>query len=102
MGYGLFRALPGVHDVLVTVIGAMQSIVANLAPAKGRQDHTAWPSARKVIRLMTCGVHRIPLPTFVTIAIRPSLRRRDGAEHAADLGSAAIATACGTLTRRAM
>ena len=33
---GLLRALPGVHDLLVTVIGAMQSIVANLTPAKGR------------------------------------------------------------------
>ena len=30
---GLLRALPGVHDFLVTVIGAMQSIVANLTPA---------------------------------------------------------------------
>jgi len=30
---------------LVTVIGAMQSIVANLTPAKGRQDHTTSPSA---------------------------------------------------------
>jgi len=39
---GLLRALPGVHDLLVTVIGAMQSIVANLTPAKGRQDHTTW------------------------------------------------------------
>ena len=38
---------------LVTVIGAMQSIVANLTPAKGRQDHTTSPSARSVIRLMT-------------------------------------------------
>jgi hypothetical protein len=42
---GLLRALPGVHDFLVTVIGAMQSIVANLAPAKGCQDHTTSPSA---------------------------------------------------------
>jgi hypothetical protein len=42
---GLLRALPGVRDVLVTVISAMQSIVANLTPAKGRQDHTTSPSA---------------------------------------------------------
>ena len=42
---GFLRALPGVRDVLVTVIGAMQSIVANLAPAKGRQNHTTSPSA---------------------------------------------------------
>ena len=43
--YGFLRDLPGVRDVLVTVIGAMQSIVANLTPAKGRQDHTTSPSA---------------------------------------------------------
>jgi hypothetical protein len=43
--YGFLRDLPGVHDVLVTVIGAMQSIVANLTPAKGRQNHTTSPSA---------------------------------------------------------
>ena len=47
--YGLLRALPGVHDVLVTVIGAMQSIVANLTPAKGRQDHTTSPSAQAAL-----------------------------------------------------
>src|SRR5215471_14083462 len=34
--YGFLRDLLGVRDVLVTVIGAMQSIVANLTPAKGR------------------------------------------------------------------
>src|SRR6516164_9284382 len=44
---GFLRALPGVHDVLVTVIGAMQSILANLAPAKGRQNHTTSPSASR-------------------------------------------------------
>ena len=47
--YGFLRALPGVHDVLVTVIGAMQSIVANLTPAKGRQDHTTSPSAQAAL-----------------------------------------------------
>jgi hypothetical protein len=47
---GFLRALPGVHDVLVTVIGAMQSIVANLTPAKGRQNHTTLPSAHNITR----------------------------------------------------
>ena len=42
---GFLRDLPGVRDFLVTVIGAMPSIVANLTPAKGRQDHTTSPSA---------------------------------------------------------
>ena len=42
---GFLRDLPGVHDFLVTVIGAMPSTLANLTPAKGRQDHTTSPSA---------------------------------------------------------
>jgi hypothetical protein len=31
----------------------MRSIIANLTPASGRQDHTASPSASNVIRLLT-------------------------------------------------
>ena len=77
--YGFLRALPGVHDLLVTVIGAMQSIVANLTPAKGRQDHTTSPSAHNIARQSMWRVHRIPRSTSVTIAKRPSYRARDGA-----------------------
>jgi len=52
-------------------------LLENLTPASGRQDHTTSPSARNVIRprataRLTCRVHRIPHPTSVTIAIRPS------------------------------
>src|SRR5258707_8861562 len=43
----------------------------------GLQDHTTSPSACNISRLLTCRVHRIPLPTFVTIAKRPSYRERD-------------------------
>ncbi len=43
---GLLRALPGEPGFLATIISAMRkSIVANLTPASGRQDHTASPSA---------------------------------------------------------
>ena len=42
--YGFLRALPGVHDLLVTV--AARSSPADLAPAKGCQDHTS-SSVRK-------------------------------------------------------
>jgi len=45
----------------------------------GHQDHTALPSASSIVRQLTRRGHRIPLPTFVTIAIRPSAWRRDGA-----------------------
>jgi hypothetical protein len=34
----------------------------------------------------TSRVHRIPLPTSVTIASRPSSRERDGDRYAGDLG----------------
>ena len=51
---------------------------ANLTPASGRQDHTTSPSARNVIRLLTCRVHRIPSPASVTIAKRPFCVGRDG------------------------
>jgi hypothetical protein len=47
-----------------------------------------------VIRLVTYRVHRIPLPTFVTIAKRPSYRRRDAREDRSDLpdGASGICT----------
>jgi hypothetical protein len=53
------------------------NVVANLASASGCQDHTISPyasycsSARK-ITLQHRHAHRIPHPTFVTIAKRPS------------------------------
>ncbi|SRR5579871_654937 len=63
----LLRALPGVHDLLVTV--ARRSLPASLTPAQGRQDHTASPSARApIIRAKICTrcfrVHRVPRSTF--------------------------------------
>jgi len=49
----------------------MRSIIANLTPASGRQDHATSPSAGRRVRLRAASVHRIPRPTFVTIAKRP-------------------------------
>jgi len=45
---------------------------ATLTPASGRQDHTPLPSASSAFVSHAISVHRIPLPTSVTIAIRPS------------------------------
>jgi hypothetical protein len=45
---------------------------ANLIPASGDQDHTPSPSASTLLVRQSQNVHRIPLPTSVTIAIRPS------------------------------
>jgi hypothetical protein len=68
--YGLYHALPGDHRLVATVIRG--TVPATLAPASERQDHTTLPSAGKLTCLVNCRVHRIPLPTSVTIAIRPS------------------------------
>src|SRR6266849_4285038 len=77
---------------------------ANLTPASRRQDHTTSPSAsasfvsapfdrsresRPAItsHAQCCRVHRIPFPTSVTIAKRPSVGR-DGEGYRSDLGQA--------------
>jgi hypothetical protein len=49
-----------------------KSSSANLTPASGRQDHTTSPSAVAPLVLRRYHVHRIPHPTSVTIAKRPS------------------------------
>jgi hypothetical protein len=109
--YGFLRALPGVHDVLVTVACRSQrvrparadiALLTDLTPAKGRQDHTTSPSASTSLVWQHQRVHRIPRPTLVTIAKRPSLRARDGAVNRADLGVSAMAHGCGRLARRAI
>jgi hypothetical protein len=46
MVYGLLRDLLGEPGFLATVIGVMRSIIANLTPASGSQDHTTSPSAK--------------------------------------------------------
>jgi hypothetical protein len=44
----------------------------SLISASGYQDHTTSPSARRTPVRRACRVHRIPHPTSVTIAKRPS------------------------------
>jgi hypothetical protein len=63
--YGLSRALPGVPGFLATVAGGSSS--ASLISASGDQDHTISPSAPAALVFRRLCVHRIPLPTFVTI-----------------------------------
>jgi hypothetical protein len=64
-----------------------RSILADLTPASRRQDHTTSPSATRALVIRTCRVHRIPHPTFVTIAKRPSCGAGRG-RYASDLGEA--------------
>src|ERR1700730_5129997 len=75
MVYGLFRALPGDRALLPP---SPRRSLRNLTPASGRQDHTTSPSAGNIAGLARYRVHRIPHPTFVTIAKRPSCGQRNG------------------------
>jgi hypothetical protein len=88
---GFLHALPGDRACLPP---SLADCSANLTPASGRQDHTTSPSASApfvcVFRPKTqlrrcCRVHRIPCPTFVTIAKRPSVGR-DEIGYSFDLG----------------
>jgi hypothetical protein len=72
---GFLRALPGDRACLSPSRVQCVSIVTHLTPASGRQDHTTSPSAFEntfVFRIES--VHRIPRPTSVTIAKRPSVQ----------------------------
>jgi len=57
-----------------------ESIVADLISTSGYQDHATSPSAPDALVSRAKSVHRIPHPTFVTIAIRPSEWARDGCD----------------------
>ncbi len=70
----LIRDLPGDQALLSP---SPRVISRNVAPALGRQDHTTSPSAIMSFVSTTHRVHRIPLPTSVTIAKRPSCGERD-------------------------
>ena len=77
----LIRDLPGDRTFLSP---SSVNRLTDLAPALGRQDHTISPSAS------CCSSHNTPrpshpAPTSVTIARRPSYRRRDAREHGFDL-----------------
>src|SRR5580658_4018181 len=66
---GFLRALPG--DRACSPPSPVKLLFTNLTPASGRQDHTTSPSARSALVSSAAYVHRIPCPTFVTIAKRP-------------------------------
>src|SRR5690242_6471380 len=74
------RALLGVPGLIASVppgsrrVGHKADIAMTrgLISASGDQDHTTSPSALVALVLRATCVHRIPLPTSVTIAKRPS------------------------------
>ena len=71
-------------------------------PSVGRSRPRDFAVPISALRLPRSRVHRIPLPTSVTIAIRPSWWRRDVRIKATDLPDAASAEACDRVTRRAI
>jgi hypothetical protein len=77
---------------------ASQELGASVG-ASGPHDFTVRDLG---VRLTRGRVHRIPLPTFVTIAKRPSSRPRDARKSARDLPDGTSALACHMLARRAI
>jgi hypothetical protein len=69
---GVFRALPGDRAFLPPSPARRVSAFASLAPASGRQDHTAWPSAKRSFVGMPKGQCLRPLA-----ATAPRLHVRD-------------------------
>jgi hypothetical protein len=52
-GFTASFVLSPVTGFVVTVAGVMRSIIADLTPASGRQDHTTSPCAGNLIRPVT-------------------------------------------------
>ena len=50
-GFTAYTALSLVTGFLATIAHVKRSIIANLTPASGRQDHTALPYAKGTVRL---------------------------------------------------
>ena len=99
--YGFLRALPGDRAFLPPSPAQCVSIVTDLTPASGRQDHTTSPSAPSCVRLAHDKRPSHPAPAFATIAKRPLHAARDGTDSACDLGSRATLQSCDRLARRA-
>ncbi len=72
---------------LAPIISVMRSIIANLTPASGRQDHTTSPYASGAVRRLAPSRPPHPAPRFVTTARTPLRVEAECPNHAADLGS---------------
>ena len=73
-GFKAYSELSLATGSFATIAPEKLSLPGNLTPASGRQDHTASPYAWAQLVFEPPSVHRIPHPTFVTIAKRPSYR----------------------------
>src|SRR5271168_5469233 len=79
-GFTTYIVLSPVTGFLATVAPEKRSLLKNLIPASGHQDHTTSPSASATLVSRSPRVHRSPHPTSVTIAKRPSWWARDSKE----------------------
>jgi len=79
---GLLRALPGVPGF---VSHRREWVIHSLDPSVGGTGPHGLTVRHDGLRQTCHGVHRIPLPTFVTIAKRPSDRQQDEERHTPDL-----------------
>jgi hypothetical protein len=99
---GFLRALPGEPGFLVTIPSATRKrcrrVDASIG-ASGPHDFTVRSPHHSSVDV--AGVHRIPRPTSVTIAIRPSPRAQDAGRNARDLPDATRKSGCDELARRA-
>ncbi len=68
-----YSELSPVNQTLLSPSSAQREcVIADLAPASGRQDHTASPSAKVAARLSAPSRPPQPASRVVTIAMRPS------------------------------
>jgi hypothetical protein len=78
--------------LFVTVIGAMRKHRRQLDVSVETSEPRGFVVRIGCTRLLHPGVHRIPHPTSVTIAKRPSQRVRNAQDSAGDLGARSTAT----------
>jgi len=81
--YSMFSPETG---FIVSVAGAMRSIVASLTPASGRQDRMALPYATVSFVFSTLSRPSHPAPNVRDDRETPLMRARDVADSAGDLG----------------
>jgi hypothetical protein len=97
MVYDLFRALSGDRAFCHRRLRTSRKLRASVEALKPH----GFVVRDRHVRLARHRVHRIPHPTFVTIAKRPSWRARDGRRETTDLPDVTSEMVCDKLTRRA-
>jgi hypothetical protein len=96
----VLRALPGDRAFLPP--SSRETCFAQLGASVGASGPHDFTVRDLDVRLTRGRVHRIPPPTFVTIAKRSSSRPRDARKSACDLPDGTSALACDMLARRAI